>query len=111
MIDERPLAQMNGEHVLPPDAGPAWRAAHEAGLDMSLIEGALRLTPEQRLAEHQQVLYRIQFYAAVLAICPILLGEPRTGCGIKPQHSLVGERTNPLRAATSQKQATAVENA
>lgn len=47
---------MNGESRLPPDAGPAWRAAHEAGLDMSLVEGALRLTPEERLAEHQQII-------------------------------------------------------
>jgi hypothetical protein len=47
---------MNGEYAVPPTAGPAWRAAHEAGLDMSLIEGALKLTPEQRLAEHQQVI-------------------------------------------------------
>ncbi len=47
---------MNGEYPLPPDAGPAWRAAHEAGLDMSLVEDALRLTPEERLAEHQRVL-------------------------------------------------------
>jgi hypothetical protein len=56
MIDDRTLAQMNGEYAMPPDAGPAWRAAHEAGLDMSLIEWALQLTPEQRLAEHQQVI-------------------------------------------------------
>jgi hypothetical protein len=56
VIDERTLAQINGEYTLPADAGPAWRAAHTAGLDMSLIEGALRLTPEQRLAEHQQVI-------------------------------------------------------
>ena len=56
MIDEATLAQMNGEYVMPPDAGPAWRAAHAAGIDMSLIEDSLKLTPEQRLAEHQQVL-------------------------------------------------------
>ena len=56
MIDEATLAQMNGEYVMPPDAGPAWRAAHAAGIDMSLIEDALKLTPEQRLAEHQQVI-------------------------------------------------------
>jgi hypothetical protein len=56
MIDAATLAQMNGEYVMPPDAGPAWRAAHAAGIDMSLIEDALKLTPEQRLAEHQQVL-------------------------------------------------------
>jgi len=56
MIDAATLAQMNGEYVMPPDAGPAWRAAHAAGIDMSLIEDALKLTPEQRLAEHQQVI-------------------------------------------------------
>lgn len=55
VIDEATLAQMNGEYAVPPDAGPAWRAAHEAGLDMSLMEGALKLAPEERLAEHQQV--------------------------------------------------------
>lgn len=56
MIDEETLAQMNGKYVMPPDAGPAWRAAHAAGIDMSLIEDSLRLSPEQRLAEHQQVI-------------------------------------------------------
>jgi hypothetical protein len=56
MIDAATLAQMNGEYVMPPDAGPAWRAAHAAGIDMSLIEDSLKLTPEQRLAEHQQVI-------------------------------------------------------
>jgi hypothetical protein len=56
VIDEATLAQINGKYVLPPDAGPAWRAAYEAGLDMSLVEETLRLTPEQRLAEHQQVI-------------------------------------------------------
>ena len=56
MIDAATLAQMNGEYVMPPEAGPAWRAAHAAGIDMSLIEDALKLTPEQRLAEHQQVI-------------------------------------------------------
>ena len=56
MIDAATLAQINGEYVMPPDAGPAWRAAHTAGIDMSLIEDALKLTPEQRLAEHQQVI-------------------------------------------------------
>jgi hypothetical protein len=55
MVDEETLAQMNGKYVCPPDAGPAWRAAMEAGIDMSLIEASLKLTPEQRLAELQQV--------------------------------------------------------
>lgn len=56
MIDEETLAQMNGKYAMPPDAGPAWRAAHAAGIDMSLIEDALKMTPAQRLAEHQQVI-------------------------------------------------------
>jgi hypothetical protein len=55
MIDATTLAQMNGAYAMPADAGPAWRAAHDAGVDMSLIEDSLRLTPEQQLAEHQQV--------------------------------------------------------
>ena len=42
--------------MMPPDAGPAWREAFAAGVDMSLIEASLALTPEQRLAEHQQVI-------------------------------------------------------
>jgi hypothetical protein len=56
MIDEATLAQINGVYQCPPDAGPAWRAAQEAGLDMSLLEHALELTPAERLHEHQQVL-------------------------------------------------------
>jgi hypothetical protein len=56
MFDEGTMAQINGLYACPPDAGPAWRAAWEAGVDMSLIEHALTLTPEQRLVEHQQVI-------------------------------------------------------
>ena len=56
MIDAATLEQMNGKYVMPPDAGPGWRAAARYGFDMSLVEDALRMTPEQRLAEHQQVI-------------------------------------------------------
>jgi len=56
MIDEETLAQMNGKYRMPPDAGPAWRAAAEYGFDMSLVEDALRMTPEQRLEQHQRAL-------------------------------------------------------
>jgi hypothetical protein len=56
MIDEATLAQMNGQYVMPPDASPAWRAACEYGFDMSLVEEALFMTPEQRIAEHQHAL-------------------------------------------------------
>jgi hypothetical protein len=56
MLDEVTLAQMNGEYVMPPDAGPAWREAAAVGMDMSLIEHSLAQSPAQRLAAHQQVL-------------------------------------------------------
>jgi hypothetical protein len=56
MIDAETLAQMNGKYVCPAGAGPAWRAAMEYGFDMSLVEDALRLTPEQRLEQHQRAL-------------------------------------------------------
>jgi hypothetical protein len=56
MIDEETLAQINGKYVCPPNAGPEWRAAMEAGIDMSLIETELELTPEQRLKRHQRSL-------------------------------------------------------
>ena len=56
MIDEETLAKMNGKYVMPPDAGPAWRAAADYGFDMSLIEEALRMTPEQRIEQHQHAL-------------------------------------------------------
>ncbi|HXT12466.1 MAG TPA: hypothetical protein VN873_12955 [Candidatus Angelobacter sp.] len=56
MIDEETLAQINGKYVIPPDAGPAWRAAAEYGFDMSLVEDALRMTPEQRIEQHQRAL-------------------------------------------------------
>jgi len=56
MTAEKILEELNRGYVCPTDAGPAWRAAYDAGIDMSLIEHALALTPEQRLAEHQQVL-------------------------------------------------------
>ena len=55
MFDEETLAQINGKYVCPPDAGPAWRAAHEYGFDMSLVEAALKKTPEERLEAHQHV--------------------------------------------------------
>jgi hypothetical protein len=56
VIDEETLARINGKYVMPPDAGPAWIAAHDYGFDMSLVEASLKLTPEERLAEHQQVI-------------------------------------------------------
>jgi hypothetical protein len=56
MLDDETWGQINGRYFFPPDAGPAWREAARSGFDMSLIEHALTLTPEQRLAEHQEVI-------------------------------------------------------
>jgi hypothetical protein len=46
----------SGKYVCPPDAGPAWRAAFEAGCDMEELEANLRLTPEERIAKHDKLL-------------------------------------------------------
>lgn len=56
MIDEKLIEELNRGYVCPPDAGPAWRAACEYGFDMSLVEDALGLTPEQRIEQHQRAL-------------------------------------------------------
>jgi len=56
MLDDALIEQLNRGYVCPPDAGPAWRAACEYGFDMSLVEDALRMTPEQRIEEHQRAL-------------------------------------------------------
>jgi hypothetical protein len=56
VLDEALIEQLNRGYVCPPDAGPAWRAACDYGFDMSLVEDALKQTPEERLEEHQQAL-------------------------------------------------------
>ena len=56
MIDAATLAQINGDYVMPPDAGPAWRAAWEAGIDMSLVEENLRRDPWDRLLANDRAL-------------------------------------------------------
>ena len=45
-----------GNYLCPPDAGPAWREAYEAGYDMEELEENLRLTLEDRLAKHARKL-------------------------------------------------------
>ncbi len=59
MADEALIELLNRSYLCPGDAGPAWRAAHEAGIDMSLIEEALKMTYEQRLEDHQRALNQI----------------------------------------------------
>jgi hypothetical protein len=56
MLDEETLAQINGKYVCPPDAGPAWHAAMEAGVDMSLIEESLRHSSWERLLANDSAL-------------------------------------------------------
>jgi hypothetical protein len=54
MIDEETLAQMNGKYVCPPDAGPAWREAVRQGMDLSLIEANLDLSPWERILQNDR---------------------------------------------------------
>lgn len=60
MMDEETLAQINGKYVMPSDAGPAWRAAVEIGMDMTLIECNLEMTPWDRLLQNDSVLACVQ---------------------------------------------------
>ena len=53
------IEQLNRGYVCPPDAGPMWRAANDAGVDMSLVEDALRMSPAERLRAHQRALNQI----------------------------------------------------
>jgi hypothetical protein len=53
-----------GIYVCPTDAGPAGRAAFDAGIDMEEIETNLRLTTEERLVKHDKLLNEwLQFEA------------------------------------------------
>jgi hypothetical protein len=56
MLDDATIEQLNRGYACPTDAGPAWRAACDYGFDMSLVEDALRRTPEERIEEHQRAL-------------------------------------------------------
>jgi hypothetical protein len=60
MIDQATLAQMNGEYVMPPEAGPAWRAAFASGIDMSLLEENLKRSPWERLLANDSALALIR---------------------------------------------------
>ena len=56
MKNDTLIEELNRGYVCPPDASPAWRAACEYGFDMSLVEEALKQTPEERLESHQRAL-------------------------------------------------------
>ena len=53
------IEELNGGYVCPPDAGPAWRAAFEAGVDMALLEEKLAMTPTERLEAHHRAINRV----------------------------------------------------
>ncbi len=56
MKDDALIDELKRGYVCPADASPAWRAACEYGFDMSLIEEALKRSPEERLEAHQRAL-------------------------------------------------------
>lgn len=43
-----------------PQYGPDWRKAEASGIDMGLLEHSLRLTPWERLLEHQRAFELVQ---------------------------------------------------
>jgi hypothetical protein len=53
-----------GNYNCPPDAGPAWREASEAGLDMFELEENLRLSPWERLIKHDKKLNELLAFEA-----------------------------------------------
>lgn len=66
--EEKDLAAfLNQGYVCPPESGPAWRAAWEAGVDMGLVEDSLRMRPMERLREHQRALNQILALAVARA--------------------------------------------
>ena len=69
MIDQETLAQINGKYVLPPEAGPVWRAAYEQGEDMSLLEENLRLSPWERLLANDRALALVRAVENAKPIC------------------------------------------
>ena len=60
MWDAETLEQINGKYKMPEDAGPAWREAVRMGMDMTLIECNLDLTPWERLLQNDRVLGFVQ---------------------------------------------------
>ena len=72
MNDEETIAQINGKYVMPPDAGPAWRKAAEMGMDMSLIECNLELTPWERLLRNDGAL---EFINSMRKLNPVTDGD------------------------------------
>jgi hypothetical protein len=60
MIDPDTLAALNGEYQIPSNAGPAWLAAVAMGIDMSLIECNLELSPWERILQNDRALAMVE---------------------------------------------------
>lgn len=71
-MDAETIAELNAGYKCPPDAGPAWRAACEMGMDMSLIECNLEMTPWERLLQNDSALNLI---AILRQGQPVINGE------------------------------------
>lgn len=54
------------DYVCPSNAGPAWRAAFEAGCDMEELEANLRLTEWERLVKHDKKLAELLEFEAFI---------------------------------------------
>jgi hypothetical protein len=69
-------------YVCLPDAGPEWRAAHEARCDMEELEENLRLIPWERLVKHNKKLAELLEFEAFMGS-----SGADVGCNfIKAQH-------------------------
>lgn len=53
-------AELSAGYRCPPDAGPAWREAVRMGMDMSLIESNLEMTPWERLLQNDSFLQFVE---------------------------------------------------
>jgi hypothetical protein len=71
-MDADLIAELNAGYKCPPDAGPAWRKACEMGMDMSLIECNLEMTPWERLLQNDRMLGLIRL---LQQSNPLLNGE------------------------------------
>jgi hypothetical protein len=53
-------AELSAGYQCPADAGPAWREAVRMGMDMSLIESNLEMTPWERLLQNDSFLQFVE---------------------------------------------------
>jgi hypothetical protein len=73
MLDAELVAQLNAGYQVPDDAGPAWREAIRQGVDMSLIEANLELSPWERILQNDRAL---AFVNEIRRCNPLNDGQP-----------------------------------